>query len=146
MASVLASECARHYLGKNELRSFAPAEPTIFANASGELGLLGKDAPLRLVQFYNSLAALRRDIRDIADGLTGNPANARLVRQVASPFNPDSTPFARWNIWYRMRRRSRKPRLNLTTPLARLDRRPMGLFRIVSINFCDKKNFQSLRR
>ncbi|QIG93782.1 helix-turn-helix domain-containing protein [Bradyrhizobium sp. 6(2017)] len=73
-------------LEKHELRSFAPAEPTIFANASGELGLLGKDAPLRLVQFYNSLAALRRDIRDIADGLTGNPANARLVRQVAQRF------------------------------------------------------------
>ncbi|WP_377829518.1 hypothetical protein ACFKHW_07085 [Bradyrhizobium lupini] len=77
---------AQGILEKHELRSFAPAEPTIFANASGELASLGPDAPLRLVQFYNSLTALRRDISDITDGMTGNPANRVLVRQVALRF------------------------------------------------------------
>jgi hypothetical protein len=73
-------------LAAHELRPFAPTQPTIFSNASSELASLGADAPLRLVQFYNSLTALRRDIGDIADGLTGNPANQALVRQIAKRF------------------------------------------------------------
>lgn len=77
---------AQGSLVEHELRSFAPAQPTIFANSSGDLASLGEDAPLRLVQFYNSLTALRRDIGDISDGLTGNPANPKLVRRVAQRF------------------------------------------------------------
>jgi hypothetical protein len=68
---------------KTELRRFAPHDPTIFANSGGDLALLGEIAPLRLVQFYNSLNALRRDIHYIADDLTDHPAvesEIRLIR------------------------------------------------------------------
>lgn len=69
-----------------ELRRFTPAQPIVFANASGDLALLGADAPLHLVQFHNSLSALRRDIDSIADGLTEHPATQEDVKQVAERF------------------------------------------------------------
>ena len=71
---------------KTELRSFTPAQPTIFTNTSSDLALLGADAPLRLVQFHNSLSALRRDIEYIADGMTEHPATPPQARQVAERF------------------------------------------------------------
>jgi hypothetical protein len=76
-------------LNRTELRCFAPAQPTIFTNASSDLALLGADAPLaplRLVQFHNGLSALRRDIHDIAEGMTNHPATQPHIRQVAGRF------------------------------------------------------------
>ncbi len=73
-------------LNKTELRCFAPAQPTTFANASSDLALLGADAPLRLVQFHNGLSALRRDIHDIAEGMTNHSATSSHIRQVAERF------------------------------------------------------------
>jgi hypothetical protein len=74
------------HLNKTELRCFAPAQPTIFTNASIDLAFLGADAPLRLVQFHNGLSALRRDIHDIADGMTNYSATSPQIRQVAKRF------------------------------------------------------------
>jgi len=71
---------------KTELRRFAPAQPTIFTNASGNLATLGADAPLRLVQFHNSLSALRRDIDYIADGMTQHSATQLQAQQIAERF------------------------------------------------------------
>ena len=71
---------------KTKLRCFAPAQPTIFSNASGDLALLGENVPLRLVQFYNGLSALRRDIHDITEGMTNHPATQPQSQQVAQRF------------------------------------------------------------
>jgi hypothetical protein len=73
-------------LNRNELRRFAPAQPTIFINTSSDLASLGAHAPLRLVQFHNSLSALRRDIHDIAEGMTNHSATQLQIRQVAERF------------------------------------------------------------
>jgi hypothetical protein len=67
------------------LRSFAPVEPVIFPAVAAELATLGEYVPLRLVQFYTSLSALRRDIGNIADGANQNVPKHQ-VQQVALRF------------------------------------------------------------
>jgi hypothetical protein len=53
-----------------DLKKFAPHKPAIFPAVAGELAILNGDAPQRLIQFHNSLTAMRRDIEDIADAST----------------------------------------------------------------------------
>lgn len=76
------------------LRKFAPAEPAIYPTVGGNLALLPGNAPLAIIQFHYSLAALRREITNIADAETNRmePISRGALALVAARFGATLAP------------------------------------------------------
>lgn len=50
-----------------DIRKFVPEPPVIYPSTAAQISILPGDAPQEVVQFYNRLAAWRRDLVNIAD-------------------------------------------------------------------------------